>query len=187
MISVFKSILLSFLLQARPDLLQAFQAAAAAGGGASRGSLDKAAATAALIIERGKVSRPRGTDERGARAKAEARKRAEARGVNVRSQNSTQELPDLMTTNGADDGKEPGENPSLSLSNGAKKETNNGQDARSLVEDAKTDAQVESSGLIEGNDGVETSVEEKAQKKEPVGLGAGLGKTLKPLKVKVVS
>mgnify|MGYP007067629761 CR=1 FL=1 len=133
-------------------------------------------------------------DERGARAKAEARKRAEARGVNVRSQNSnvhpqssTQELPDLMTTNELDDGKEPGENPSLSLSNGAKKETSNEQDATSLVEDAKTDAQVESTDLMEGNDGVETSVKEKAQENGPIGLGAGLGKKLKPLKVKVVS
>ena len=73
------------------------------------------------------------------------------------------------------------------MSNGAKKETNNEQDARSLVEDAKTDAQVESTDLMEGNDGVETSVKEKAQEKEPIGLGAGLGNKLKPLKVKVVS
>ncbi|CAM6110974.1 unnamed protein product [Calypogeia fissa] len=68
-------------LKARSDLVQAFQAAAGSGPG-GRNAISKAAAAAALIGDT--VPRPRGQDERAARATAEVRKKAAARGLNVR-------------------------------------------------------------------------------------------------------
>lgn len=65
-------------LQARPDLVQAFQQAAAASGTANRGSLGRTAADG--------MTRSRGTDERAVKAANEVRKKAAARGVNVRPQ-----------------------------------------------------------------------------------------------------
>lgn len=68
-------------LQARSDLVQAFQAAAGSGPG-GRNAISKAAAAAALIGDT--APRPRGQDERAARATAEVRKKAAAKGLNVR-------------------------------------------------------------------------------------------------------
>ncbi|XP_024538093.1 clustered mitochondria protein [Selaginella moellendorffii] len=70
-------------LKARADLVQVFQAA---GGGAGRG-INKAVAAAALLGET--LPRTRGMDERGARAAAEVRKKAVAKGLNVRSSSSS--------------------------------------------------------------------------------------------------
>ncbi|KAJ6948504.1 clustered mitochondria protein-like [Populus alba x Populus x berolinensis] len=71
-------------LQANPDLLHAFQAAAAAGGsgsGSSSSSINKSL-NAAIVGEA--LPRGRGVDERAARAAAEARKKAAARGLLIR-------------------------------------------------------------------------------------------------------
>ncbi|KAJ6948503.1 hypothetical protein NC651_002746 [Populus alba x Populus x berolinensis] len=69
---------------ANPDLLHAFQAAAAAGGsgsGSSSSSINKSL-NAAIVGEA--LPRGRGVDERAARAAAEARKKAAARGLLIR-------------------------------------------------------------------------------------------------------
>ena len=167
------------MLQARPELLQVFQAAAAVGGG-SRGSLKAAAAAAALMSERENLPRSRGMDERGARAKADARKRAAARGVNVRLPNNpvpvNSELLNLSTSGGK------GRDDSLGfLSKGARKETKEAEappaekeQDKSHVEDVKTHAKTENTS---------------SQDQVPLGLGASLGslegKKLKSLKMKV--
>ncbi|KAL9404830.1 hypothetical protein Peur_001802 [Populus x canadensis] len=73
------------ILKANPDLLHAFQAAAAAGGsgsGSSSSSINKSL-NAAIVGEA--LPRGRGVDERAARAAAEARKKAAARGLLIRS------------------------------------------------------------------------------------------------------
>ena len=73
-----------FECQANPDLLHAFQAAAAAGGsgsGSSSSSINKSL-NAAIVGEA--LPRGRGVDERAARAAAEARKKAAARGLLIR-------------------------------------------------------------------------------------------------------
>lgn len=72
--------------QARPDLVQAFQQAAAASSSVNRGSMGRAAENA---------PRARGTDERAVRAANEVRKKAAARGLNVRPQAPTQSVPPL--------------------------------------------------------------------------------------------
>ncbi|KAJ6750925.1 hypothetical protein OIU85_001457 [Salix viminalis] len=73
------------ILKANPDLLHAFQAAAAAAGGSGSGSSSSSinkslnAAIAGETLPRG-----RGVDERAARAAAEVRKKAAARGLLIR-------------------------------------------------------------------------------------------------------
>ncbi|XP_065871824.1 clustered mitochondria protein isoform X2 [Euphorbia lathyris] len=73
------------LLKAHPDLMQAFQAAAASGAsgasGSSSSSVNKSL-NAAMIGET--LPRGRGVDERAARAAAEVRKKAAARGLLIR-------------------------------------------------------------------------------------------------------
>lgn len=72
----------TFKWQAHPDLIQAFQAAAIAGGsGNSSASVNKSL-NAAIIGET--LPRGRGVDERAARAAAEVRKKAAARGLLIR-------------------------------------------------------------------------------------------------------
>lgn len=82
------------VLQAHPDLIQAFQAAAAAGGsGSSSASVNKSL-NAAIIGET--LPRGRGVDERAARAAAEVRKKAAARGLLIRPHGvPVQALPPL--------------------------------------------------------------------------------------------
>ncbi|KAL9367718.1 hypothetical protein Peur_038917 [Populus x canadensis] len=71
------------ILKANPDLLHAFQAAAAggSGSGSSSSSINKSL-NSAIVGEA--LPRGRGVDERAARAAAEARKKAAARGLLIR-------------------------------------------------------------------------------------------------------
>lgn len=82
------------LLKAHPDLIHAFQAAAAAGGtGSSSAPVNKSLNTAAIGES---IPRGRGVDERAARAAAEVRKKAAARGLLIRPHGaSAQALPPL--------------------------------------------------------------------------------------------
>ncbi|KAG7036572.1 Clustered mitochondria protein [Cucurbita argyrosperma subsp. argyrosperma] len=71
------------ILKSHPDLIQAFQAAAVAGGSGSSGGAMNKSLNASMIGEplpRGS----RGVDERAARAAAEVRKKAAARGLLIR-------------------------------------------------------------------------------------------------------
>ncbi|XP_021912716.1 clustered mitochondria protein [Carica papaya] len=70
------------ILKAHPDLIHAFQAAAAAGGSGSSNANVSKSINAAIVGE--SVPRGRGFDERAARAAAEVRKKAAARGLLVR-------------------------------------------------------------------------------------------------------
>lgn len=71
------------ILKAHPDLIHAFQAAAAAGGSGSSGtSVNNKSLNAAIVGE--VLPRGRGVDERAARAAAEVRKKAAARGLLIR-------------------------------------------------------------------------------------------------------
>ena len=65
--------------QAHPDLIQAFQAAATAGGSGSSGTSVNKSLNVAIIGDN--PPRGRGVDERAARAAAEVRKKAAARGL----------------------------------------------------------------------------------------------------------
>lgn len=65
-------------LQAHPDLIQAFQAAAAGSAGSSTTTVNKSL-NAAVVGDT--LPRGRGVDERAARAAAEVRKKAAARGL----------------------------------------------------------------------------------------------------------
>lgn len=78
--------------QAHPDLIHAFQAAAAAGGSGTS-SINKSI-NAAIMGET--IPRGRGVDERAARAAAEARRKAAARGLLIRPHGvPVQALPPL--------------------------------------------------------------------------------------------
>ncbi|XP_059649085.1 clustered mitochondria protein isoform X2 [Cornus florida] len=70
------------ILKAHPDLIHAFQAAASAGGSGSSGASANKSINSALIGEA--LPRGRGVDERAARAAAEVRKKAAARGLLIR-------------------------------------------------------------------------------------------------------
>nr|KYP49168.1 Protein KIAA0664 isogeny family [Cajanus cajan] len=70
------------ILKAHPDLVHAFQAAAVAGGSGSSGATANKSLNAAIMGEA--LPRGRGIDERAARAAAEVRKKAAARGLLVR-------------------------------------------------------------------------------------------------------
>ena len=80
--------------QANPDLMQAFQAASIAGGSGSSGVATNRSLNAAMMSET--LPRGRGVDERAARAAAEVRKKAAARGLLVRPHGvPVQALPPL--------------------------------------------------------------------------------------------
>lgn len=68
-------------MQAHPDLIQSFQTAAAGSAGSSSASVNKSLNVAVIGDT---LSRGRGVDERGARAAAEVRKKAAARGLLIR-------------------------------------------------------------------------------------------------------
>ncbi|OMO69795.1 Tetratricopeptide-like helical [Corchorus capsularis] len=137
------------ILKAHPDLIHAVQAAAA---GSSSGSFNKSL-KAAMIGE--SLPRGRGFDERAARAAAEVRKKASARGLPTRSHGiPVQAVPQLTqllniinlgVTPEAVDGEEAGE-----------KREANGHHPNGSV-DAKKDASTS-----------------KAGEQAPVGLGTGL-------------
>ncbi|GAV85691.1 eIF3_p135 domain-containing protein/CLU domain-containing protein/TPR_12 domain-containing protein [Cephalotus follicularis] len=82
------------ILKAHPDLIHAFQAAAVAGGtGSSDGATNKSL-NAAIVGE--SLPRGRGFDERAARAAADVRKKAAARGLLIRPHGvPVQALPPL--------------------------------------------------------------------------------------------
>lgn len=154
-------------LKARPDLIQAFQMAT--GGSATgrpRTSLNKSAAAAALIGD--VLPRGRGMDERGARAAAEVRKKAAARGLNVRPQSvPVQALPVQLTellnliNAGVPSKAPPSDSPSTSTQEAG---TGNSTNVENEVED--------SNFCGEGSSG--NVPLENTEEKTPLGLGAGL-------------
>ncbi|KAL5762727.1 hypothetical protein ACOSP7_018991 [Xanthoceras sorbifolium] len=82
------------ILKAHPDLIHAFQAVAAAGGSGSSGSSGNNSQNAAVLGEN--LPRGRGFDERAARAAAEVRKKAAAKGLLIRPHGlPAQALPPL--------------------------------------------------------------------------------------------
>ncbi|KAI3448924.1 hypothetical protein Pfo_005589 [Paulownia fortunei] len=82
------------ILKAHPDLIQAFQAAALAGGSGSSGASTNKSFNSAVLSET--LPRGRGVDERAARATAEVRKKAAARGLLIRPHGGpVQALPPL--------------------------------------------------------------------------------------------
>lgn len=125
------------LLKAHPDLIQAFQAAS---GGASGSNSNNTVAGETF-------PRGRGVDERAARAVAEARKKAAARGLLIRPHGvPVQALPPLtQLLNIINSGMTP--------ENSVSDDTNGATDAPTPEEPAKPEAQGQA----------------------PVGLGAGLG------------
>ncbi|KAE9590470.1 putative pyridoxal phosphate-dependent transferase, subdomain 2 [Lupinus albus] len=82
------------ILKAHPDLVHAFQAAAIAGGSGGSGASANKSLNAAIMGEA--LPRGRGIDERAARAAAEVRKKAAAKGLLVRPHGvPAQPLPPL--------------------------------------------------------------------------------------------
>ncbi|KAE9584894.1 putative clustered mitochondria protein [Lupinus albus] len=142
------------ILKAHPDLVQAFQAAAVAGGSGGSGASANKSLNAAIMGEA--QPRGRGIDERAARAAAEVRKKAAARGLLVRPHGvPVQALPPLtQLMNIINSGMTPD-----SVENGnaeaAKKEAND----------------IPSSDPINAKEGQSVPVQEHAT---PVGLGKGL-------------
>ncbi|KAH7444315.1 hypothetical protein KP509_02G073000 [Ceratopteris richardii] len=158
------------VLKARPDLLQAFQAAAA-GGGSSRGALNKAAAAAAaaaLIGERENLPRSRGLDERGARAKADVRKRAAAKGVNIRSQGvPVQALPELLNLSSNAQRKKRVEEPSSSASSANKEKAEQNEHDKNVSQKDGT--------WTESPANPKKDAQSSTIGQTPLGLGTGLG------------
>ncbi|KAL9275941.1 Clustered mitochondria protein-like protein [Drosera capensis] len=148
-------------LLAHPDLLQAFQAVATAGSGSNK-SLNAAVINEAL-------PRGRGVDERAARAAAEVRKKAAAKGLlrprTFPVQSATSPLAQVM--NFINSGVAP-----ETLENDNANKTS--KDADKIVEEgeksSKEAKEKNSEGeTAEGRDGREEHVQ------APVGLGSGLG------------
>ncbi|KAG8363575.1 hypothetical protein BUALT_Bualt19G0036700 [Buddleja alternifolia] len=82
------------ILKAHPDLIQAFQAAAKAGGSGSSASSANKSLNSGIIGET--LPRGRGVDERAAKAAAEVRKKAAAKGLLIRPHGvPVQALPPL--------------------------------------------------------------------------------------------
>ncbi|KAJ0094576.1 hypothetical protein Patl1_17251 [Pistacia atlantica] len=82
------------ILKANPDLIHAFQAVAAAGGSGGSGTSVNNSLNAAVLGE--SIPRGRGFDERAARAAAEVRKKAAAKGLLIRPHGlPAQALPPL--------------------------------------------------------------------------------------------
>lgn len=154
-------------LKARPDLIQAFQMAT--GGAATvrpRASLNKSAAAAALIGD--VLPRGRGMDERGARAAAEVRKKAAARGLNVRPQSvPVQALPVQLTellnliNAGVPSKASPNDSPSTSAQDAG---IGNSTNVENEVEDT----------IVCGEGTSGNASLENTEEKTPLGLGAGL-------------
>ncbi|KAG4947736.1 hypothetical protein JHK87_043743 [Glycine soja] len=149
------------ILKAHPDLMHAFQAAAIAGGSGSSGASANKSLNAAVMGEA--LSRGRGIDERAARAAAEVRKKAAARGLSVRPHSvPVQSLPPLtqllniinsgVTPDAVDNGN----------ADGAKKEAND----------------IPPSDSIDAKKGQTMPVQEQEHapvgSHSPVGLGKGL-------------
>lgn len=144
----------NFAWQAHPDLIHAFQAAAVAGGsGNSSASVNKSL-NAAIIGET--LPRGRGVDERAARAAAEVRKKAAARGLLIRPHGvPVQALPPITQLLNIINS---GANPEAAADN---KETDEPKDANGHSSNGSADAV---------ND--QSSAEQEGQ--APAGLGKGL-------------
>ncbi|KAM1158105.1 hypothetical protein FF1_028638 [Malus domestica] len=142
------------ILKAHPDLMQAFQSAAKSGGsGSSNPSVNKSL-NAAIIGDT--LPRGRGVDERAARAAAEVRRKAAARGLLVRPHGvPVQALPPLTQFL---DIINSGATPPVAAENG---ETDGVKDASSHPENGAADVKQE-----------QATAEQEAQ--PPVGLGKGL-------------
>lgn len=141
------------ILKAHPDLIQAFQAAAIAGGSGSSSSSVNKSLNAAMIGET--LPRGRGVDERAARAAAEVRKKAAARGLLIRPHGvPVQALPPLTQL--------------LNIINsGAAPDTANNGEANGVNDTNSHPA----NGSVEAKiDQPQSSAEGQA----PVGLGKGL-------------
>ncbi|KAA3469555.1 clustered mitochondria protein-like isoform X3 [Gossypium australe] len=145
------------ILKAHPDLMQAFQAAAAAGGSGSSSASFNKSLNAAMIGET--LPRGRGFDERAARAVAEVRKKAAARGLVTRSHGiPVQAVPPLTQL--------------LNMINmGATPEAGDGGEASG-------EKREEANGHHNPNGAVDSKKDESTTSKEgeaaPVGLGKGL-------------
>ena len=143
-------------MQAHPDLLQAVQAAAAGATNGGAGLVNKSI-NAAVLGEA--IPRSRGVDQRAARAAAEVRKKAAARGLLVRPHgvpvNAMPPLSQLLNLVNSEDSKQPPVPPEAAV---VAEELSNQESAATKKQD----------------DGA------------PVGLGTGLQKKHK-LKPKVVS
>ncbi|RDX61659.1 Clustered mitochondria protein, partial [Mucuna pruriens] len=141
------------ILKAHPDLIHAFQAAAVAGGSGSSGASASKSLNAAVMGEA--LPRGRGIDERAARAAAEVRKKAAARGLLVRPHGvPVQALPPLtQLLNIINSGATP-DTVDNGSADGVKKEANGNP----------------SSDPSDANKGQSIPVQEQA----PVGLGKGL-------------
>ncbi|XP_027159196.1 clustered mitochondria protein [Coffea eugenioides] len=110
------------ILKAHPDLIHAFQAAAVGGGSGSSSAATSKSLNAAIMGEA--LPRARGVDERAARAAAEVRKKAAARGLLIRPHGvPVQALPPLtQLLNIINSGVTP--EAEINEENGVKKEVN---------------------------------------------------------------
>ncbi|KAI3444967.1 hypothetical protein Pfo_001632 [Paulownia fortunei] len=142
------------ILKAHPDLIQAFQAAAVAGGTSRSGSSANKSFNSAVIGEA--LPRGRGVDERRARAAAEARKKAAARGLLIRPNGvPVQALPPLtQLLNIINSGMTP-DAVNNEVSDGVKKEANG-----------------HTSNEVQDPEGDQSKSDQLDQ--APVGLGSGL-------------
>ena len=144
--------------------MHAFQAAAAAGGGGGSGiSGNSANKSLNAAVMGDALPRGRGIDERAARAAAEVRKKAAARGLLVRPHGGQAFPPLTQFLNLINSGMTPDSSSNNSEAEGAKKEEANGhhdnKSADSKNEPGKLPADAEC---------------EQPPEQAPVGLGKGL-------------
>ncbi|KAL5549761.1 hypothetical protein UlMin_004992 [Ulmus minor] len=150
------------MLKEHPELLQAFQANAVAGGSGSSSASGNKSLNAAIIGQT--LPRGRGVDERAARAAAEVRKKAAARGLLIRPHGvPVQAMPSLTTPltqllNIINSGS----TPEVAADNGEAK----------AAEDIDPNGGHLSNGSVDNKVDLPPSAEET---KPPVGLGKGLG------------
>lgn len=144
----------SLWMQAHPDLIHAFQAAAAAGGSGASGAASNKPVHTGIGSET--LPRGRGVDERAARAAAEVRKKAAARGLLIRPHGvPVQALPPLtQLLNIINSGMTP-DGVNNEVTNGEKKESNGHASNEPQVPEEDQSKPVE-------------------QDQTPVGLGSGL-------------
>ncbi|KAH9710245.1 Clustered mitochondria protein [Citrus sinensis] len=144
------------ILKAHPDLIHAFQAVAAAGGSGNSGASANNSLNAALLGET--LPRGRGFDERAARAAAEVRKKAVAKGLLIRPHGlPAQALPPLTQL--------------LNIINSS------GATPDASVSGATDDSKKEANGhsLAEPSDEKKDVSEPGREAQAPAGLGKGLG------------
>lgn len=144
------------ILKAHPDLIHAFQAVASAGGSGNSGASANNSLNAALLGET--LPRGRGFDERAARAAAEVRKKAAAKGLLIRPHGlPAQALPPLTQLL------------NIINSSGTTPDTS----ASGATDDSKKEANGHSSSGTSDEKKDESEPGREAQ--APAGLGKGLG------------